>query len=69
MGTQANEQNKNVQGTPTAKEKRERTYSLTIEEIQALAENKEWLTAFKETAEALPVLTAKQVFNHTKPKA
>lgn len=55
-----------AQGAET--KKTERTYSLTINQIAELGKNKAWMAAFRETAEAFPILTAKQVYSHTKPK-
>lgn len=57
-----------VQNGEAEKAPKERTYSLTLKQIEALGKNKAWLTAFRETAEALPVLTAAQVYKHTAPK-
>lgn len=59
----------NTQGTAKVAEKvKERTVTLTFKQIRALAENKEWLNAFEEILTAMPVLTAKQGIEYTKPK-
>lgn len=44
-----------------AETKKKRTYSLTIEEIQMLANSPEKLKKFKETGEMWPVLTTSQL--------